>query len=199
MNNRATSYQYDVFGRLSKAVGPLDTSSQPTVSYDYVISTASLPHRVVETRRVVSGSTEALSTYSYLDGLGRTLQRKAPMPQGKQLVSGMRTYNNRGLVERVYQDYVVDSNLDWGQDFEGLCRYVNEKGYGEIALFFYGPSNPAWYNIRYRMLEDSEFDTPEKAVYAVGAHQMDAVRWTSRYEPDAVIGNSVFIYDLTKK
>ncbi len=92
-----------------------------------------------------------------------------------------------------------DSNVDWGQDLKGLARLAQKKGYGEIALYFYGPSDPSWYKMHYRMLEDSEFETPKQAVYAIGAHQIDAVRWTARFKPDEIVGHSVFVYDFTQK
>ncbi len=95
--------------------------------------------------------------------------------------------------------YLRDSNIDWGQDFKGLAKVIHQKGYGEVALFFYGPANPSWYKIRYRMLEDSEFESPKNTVYAIGTHNIDAVKWTDRYEPDARVGYSIFIYDFRNK
>lgn len=118
-NGRATSYVYDDLHRLSKVIGPLDSLTYPTVEYEYTLSTAP-PHKVLEKCRVVSGSTMTLDTASYLDGLGRTIQVKTPMPGGKQLVGGTRSYNSRGLVEKVFQDFVIAESAGYSTPVDGL-------------------------------------------------------------------------------
>jgi RHS repeat-associated protein len=105
-NAQTTTYQYDVFGRLSKVFNSLDNTTFPTTEYQYLIST-SPPHSIITKSRVEHGVAGTLDTYTFIDGLGRTIQTKTPMPQGKQLVEGMVTYNSRGLVDRRYAPYVA--------------------------------------------------------------------------------------------
>ena len=92
--------------------------------------------------------------------------------------------------------YLRDSNIDWGQDLKKLGAFVGKEDYGELVLFLYAPADPAFYGIHFRVIEEDEFLKPRKAVYAIGAHRIDAVRWVSQYQPTKIIGHSIFIYDL---
>lgn len=89
-----------------------------------------------------------------------------------------------------------DSNIDWGQDLKGLGVWTKKNGDPEIALFYPWPANPSYYRIRYRSLRPNEFLEPERALYAVSVHALDNVAWTRERKPDAMIGYSLFIYDL---
>jgi hypothetical protein len=95
--------------------------------------------------------------------------------------------------------YLRDSNLDWGQDLKGLARYAAQQKYPEVVLYSLSPADPAYYGLSYRRPEKEEFETPRRAVYAVGAHQRDAMRWTRDLKPDKIIGYSMFVYDLRKE
>ncbi len=46
--------------------------------------------------------------------------------------------------------YLVDSNIDWGQDLPQLRRWMEEKGIGEVHLAYFGTTDPRSYGIRYR-------------------------------------------------
>lgn len=46
--------------------------------------------------------------------------------------------------------YLLDSNLDWGQDLIGLRRYMEQEQIDEIDLAYYGRVPPEVYGIRYR-------------------------------------------------
>lgn len=48
--------------------------------------------------------------------------------------------------------YLVDSNLDWGQDLIGLKKYMDEKNIDTIKLAYFGLSNPKYYGIKYEYL-----------------------------------------------
>ncbi len=95
--------------------------------------------------------------------------------------------------------YLRDSNIDWGQDLKLLGEYVHENQIPEVALFFYGPADPSYYKIRHRPFEPEEFTVPRQSVYAIGAHNVDAVKWTEKLAPTTMIGYSIFIYDLRQK
>ncbi len=95
--------------------------------------------------------------------------------------------------------FLRDSNLDWGQDLKPLGEWVRKERYPEVALFFYGPADPLYYRIPYRALTEEEFREPKAAIYAIGAHHIDAVRWAQEVRPTKVIGYSIFVYDMRKK
>lgn len=46
--------------------------------------------------------------------------------------------------------YLLDSNLDWGQDLIGLRHYMEQEQIDEIDLAYYGRVPPEVYGIRYR-------------------------------------------------
>jgi len=48
--------------------------------------------------------------------------------------------------------YLVDSNLDWGQDLKGLKKYMDEKGIDKIKLGYFGSADANYYGINYEYL-----------------------------------------------
>ena len=48
--------------------------------------------------------------------------------------------------------YLVDSNLDWGQDLKGLKRYMVERGIGRIRVGYFGSADAGYYGIDYDFL-----------------------------------------------
>jgi hypothetical protein len=95
--------------------------------------------------------------------------------------------------------WLRDSNIDWAQDLKGLGEFVREKGYPEVVLLYHSPEDPHYYRIPYRRIEPREYEKPDAAVYALGVHGIDTVRWFERYKPVAHIGHSIYVYDLRKE
>lgn len=89
-----------------------------------------------------------------------------------------------------------DSNIDWGQDLKTLKARVERAGYGRIALYYPWPARPDAYGIEYRATTDVDHVRPERTVYAISAHGVDAFTWTKDREPDDHAGHSILIYDL---
>jgi len=48
--------------------------------------------------------------------------------------------------------YLVDSNLDWGQDLTELKRYMERHGIDRVWLSYFGTANPDYHGIRYDRL-----------------------------------------------
>jgi hypothetical protein len=48
--------------------------------------------------------------------------------------------------------YLVDSNLDWGQDLKGLKRYLDEQHIERVWLSYFGQASPDYYGILYDYL-----------------------------------------------
>ena len=109
--------------------------------------------------------------------------------------------------------YLVDSNLDWGQDLKILKTYLDEQDAGEIALGYFGTADPAYYGIRYRSLFDpgssriaKDFSpiNPTPGWYAVSATVLqgpfspepDVFDWFRRHEPAEKVGFSIFVYQV---
>ena len=115
-------------------------------------------------------------------------------------------------------EYLVDSNLDWGQDLKGLGLYMKEKGIDKVHLSYFGAADPHYYGIEYDWMPSyylpsdyldegvkiRRFKIPKSGMVAISATNLQSVYfsgnnfydWLKRYEPIDKIGYSIFIYDL---
>jgi len=105
--------------------------------------------------------------------------------------------------------YVVDSNLDWGQDLRRLASYVEKNNIDSIKLDYFGGGSPSYYlGDRYERL-DARDENQRNGWVAVSATLLQNGRgvatkgftgetthynWLNRYEPMAKAGYSIFIY-----
>jgi hypothetical protein len=116
--------------------------------------------------------------------------------------------------------YLVDSNLDWGQDLKGLGIYLKRRGIDRIHLSYFGTADPKYYGITYDWMpsyylpEDyrdgaermRSFSFPTSGMLAISATNLQNVyfsdkqfySWLNQYEPVDKIGYSIFIYDLDR-
>lgn len=117
--------------------------------------------------------------------------------------------------------YMLESNLDWGQDLPALKRYMDEQKIEKIKFSYAGTANPAYYGIHYdRLLGvdgytfDPDFDqtqlprcTPTDGVIAISATCLQNIRgfypdasydWLKQFQPDTVLGYSIFIYKIDR-
>ncbi len=109
--------------------------------------------------------------------------------------------------------YLVDSNLDWGQDLKGLGAYLKAQGIDQVELGYFGTADPAYYGIHYRCLPGFGILPKDKCpiepgfqdragIFAVSATNLQGVYlkdphtfdWLKAREPEAVIGYSIFVY-----
>ncbi len=107
--------------------------------------------------------------------------------------------------------YLVDSNLDWGQDLKGLKAWMYGHGVGHINLSYFGTADPAYYKINCTYLPGGPFfvdplvKSPDLPGYvAVSVTNLRGVYFTESTrqiyqkllstEPVAVIGYSIYIY-----
>ena len=44
--------------------------------------------------------------------------------------------------------YLVDSNLDWGQDLKALKRWMDDHGVARVKLSYFGAADPDYYGLR---------------------------------------------------
>ncbi len=57
--------------------------------------------------------------------------------------------------------YLVDSNLDWGQDLKGLKQYMVKHGISRINLSYFRSDSPERYGIAYNWLPSFELQDPD--------------------------------------
>jgi hypothetical protein len=111
--------------------------------------------------------------------------------------------------------YLVDSNLDWGQDLPGLKRFMQANAIPEISLSYFGTDSPARYGIPYRWLPSMVLKDPNagkpspvpqaplewvaiSATNLQGVYLEDRALFEkfARRRPVATIGYSIFVYHV---
>ena len=108
--------------------------------------------------------------------------------------------------------YLVDSNLDWGQDLKGLKAYMQSHGIPRIYLSYFGSDSPQRYGIAYDWLPSFVLNNPDpqkheivlKGWVAISATNLQGVYFTDKNlfarlrerQPAAKIGYSIFIYNM---
>ena len=113
--------------------------------------------------------------------------------------------------------YLVDSNLDMGQDLKGLKRYMDEHGIRRVWLAYFGQASPDYYKISYDYLPSySIFDPqnvdpgvfqferlpPLRGTVAISATLLHGAympkkgyfEFYRQQKPVAKIGYSIFVY-----
>ena len=110
-----------------------------------------------------------------------------------------------------------DSNIDWGQDLPALKKWQEQHPDRTVCLFYFGAADPAYYGIKY-YLSGSGYDSklPDRRemakmnpVIAISATELqetytnDVKRkfWGDfrNSEPTAILGGSIYLYDLNSK
>ncbi|HKI37713.1 MAG TPA: phospholipid carrier-dependent glycosyltransferase [Gemmataceae bacterium] len=112
--------------------------------------------------------------------------------------------------------YLLDSNIDWGQDLKGLKEYIDREGLPEVTLAYFGTAPPEAYGIRYRRAPnfdpvswppepaESPSDGTAPSVLAVSVNSLQGLylgepgpyRPFALRVPKATVGASILIYDL---
>lgn len=120
-----------------------------------------------------------------------------------------------GRAENGYK-YLVDSNLDWGQDLKGLKKYMVINNVKRVSLSYFGADSPQRYGINYDWLPSHHLYNPEpgkelqplpkEQLIAISATNLQGIylddintfQWLKQYKPVAKIGYSIFLYDLSR-
>jgi hypothetical protein len=111
-------------------------------------------------------------------------------------------------------EWVTDSNVDWGQELKNLPAALteDEKRSG-IYLCYFGVADPHHYGIRYwdvlsdriiRRADNSADPDMNPTTFVISATNLQATYysrrdifdWLGTRQPRAVVGHSLFIYDL---
>lgn len=109
--------------------------------------------------------------------------------------------------------YLVDSNIDWGQDLKELKKYMDENNIEKINLSYFGTDSPERYGIKYDWLPSvylrnnepqKQIALPLKGLIAISVTNLQGVHfednnlfsWLKNYEPIKKIGYSIYVYDI---
>ena len=110
-------------------------------------------------------------------------------------------------------NYVVDSNVDWGQDAKRLGDWLDKNNVSKIYLDYFGWADADYYiNAEYVWLNAGRFksardflrENPQGGYIAVSASFFMGSRgnpvnnyiWLDDYKPVAYIGNSIFVWHI---
>ena len=106
-------------------------------------------------------------------------------------------------------DWLIDSNLDWGQDLYRLPEVAKQLGVERFRLLYFGHVDPSLYGVQFELPSER----PELEAYAVSVNYCkgmpyaalgadgqpqylrDRVRWLAPLVPTARAG-SILIFDL---
>jgi hypothetical protein len=101
--------------------------------------------------------------------------------------------------------YIVDTNLDWGQDLRRLARFVEKNNIQNIKVDYFGGGDVKYYLAEKAQLWHAD-DGPTTGWLAVSATFLQTSRaypwasyeWLDKYEPVEKIGYSIFVYNIEK-
>jgi hypothetical protein len=106
-------------------------------------------------------------------------------------------------------EYLVDSNLDWGQDLKPLKQWMDANHVSHINLAYFGTAYPRYYGMNATMLPGSEYFQPGPNVQLPGYVAISATVLRGVYlgseerafyrpflnmAPVASVGHSIFVY-----
>jgi 4-amino-4-deoxy-L-arabinose transferase-like glycosyltransferase len=104
--------------------------------------------------------------------------------------------------------YLLDANIDWGQDVTTLARELASEGNPPVWLALSAPEDPARYGVKGRPLRDCQPVGGRLAISVnvrMGLYNPNnplapprpgCFAWLDRYEPVARPGYSILLYDL---
>jgi hypothetical protein len=104
--------------------------------------------------------------------------------------------------------YLVDSNLDWGQDLYNLKKYVVTHDAKHLCVSYFGRASMAYYKLDYELLPQTHQAAEREkmdCVAAISATQLmgayvggEMYRWLRERQPMAKIGYSIYLYDFRR-
>ncbi|MBW2308134.1 MAG: glycosyltransferase family 39 protein [Deltaproteobacteria bacterium] len=100
--------------------------------------------------------------------------------------------------------YLLDSNIDWGQDIRLLGKYLRQKGWGPVYYDCFGTSPPDLYGIQTLPVGDIQARMPHPGIYAISVNRLFALHhedkyryaWLRAQQPLQYIGFSIYIYRI---
>ena len=95
--------------------------------------------------------------------------------------------------------YLLDSNIDWGQDLKGLAEYLRKEGVkGPVYMGYFGHVAPELYGIQSRQVTRGVGGTVAVSLnYLCGMrYQYPAghFKWLQKRKPVAIIGHTIYVY-----
>jgi 4-amino-4-deoxy-L-arabinose transferase-like glycosyltransferase len=105
-------------------------------------------------------------------------------------------------------NYLLDSNLDWGQDLKKLKRYAASQGDPPLCLEYFGTANLSYYGVRAMGVPRSDANEIAQVdcMLAISVTLLKGLYvdpgsyvWLHDKTPVAKVGWSIWVYDLRKR
>jgi len=122
-----------------------------------------------------------------------------------------RAYLDGALVRGPGHRVLADSDLDWGEGLYALRDFVEARGLGPVALSYHGAAWPEHFGLRPAWYENPLLSGPAPAppprrgwlfVSSTNLSGLflpdDRYRWLRDVEPDAVVGGTIYAFDLDR-
>ena len=101
--------------------------------------------------------------------------------------------------------YLLDSNLDWGQDLKKLKKWMDRQRLEKVCLSYFGMADPYYYGIADSWLPGPDSAVPDCVAAVSLTHLYDVYfetprhQWLRKRKPMTTIGHSIWIFDLRKQ
>ena len=103
--------------------------------------------------------------------------------------------------------YLLDSNLDWGQDYKKLARYLKAQQVDHICLSYFANVDFPQYGFTQEPIPEGTQNSDRLNCVTVvsGTHLfgqlvgLERFAWLRPVKPTAIIGHSLYVYDFRKK
>ena len=125
-------------------------------------------------------------------------------------------YNELAAIRGGGENIAVDSNFDWGQDLKRLAEFVEEREIEAITINYFGWAPPEYYMPNVAIsgwwadwegrpegwfavsasFRQQACATPVKGFGDQAGDDYDGYCWLNDFEPEAVIGKSIYVYHL---
>jgi 4-amino-4-deoxy-L-arabinose transferase-like glycosyltransferase len=105
--------------------------------------------------------------------------------------------------------YLLDSNIDWGQDLDKTKRWLQARGIDHVCMAYFGNVPAAYFGIAYsdiptyrepKRIEQLDCMVAASATFLYGRQLIagDSLRWLRTYPPTERVGYSIYVFDLRK-
>lgn len=99
--------------------------------------------------------------------------------------------------------YLIDSNIDWGQDLPSLKLYMDENNITNITMAYFGLDSRDYRQIEWQELKCR----PQEGLIAVSVNRLvglkqkdaDCTKWLREFEPIDTIGYSIKIFNISSE
>ena len=132
-DGQTSSFEYDVFGRLTAAILPGDSSALPTIKYTYL--PAAPLSRVVTDARIWSGQAACEHSEALMDGFGRKRGSLTEDDGGRWVLAGVSLLDARGAGHKKLR-----------------ARFATQAEHDAPPLLADGSGDSSWYDASRRVL-----------------------------------------------